>query len=346
MFFVDCLPYGMQTIQPNPENGSFAEITGAMRSAPDRRTYRRLHAIKQLLQGFSKSDVARIESVSPRSIQKWISRWNEGGVDKVVTVRRPSPNVKIPPERHKELCELLRDPRKAGQSHWTIRKLHGYVKRELGIELGYSTLTRFFRQQGFRLKVPRPWPYEQDEDQRESFRKKLADWLSDPTLEVWFVDETGITGDPRPRRWWAHKKDRPRTPFLGTHIRENIIGAVHPRSGRFISLVMTGVDSEVFQLFLDELAKETEGQNILLILDNASWHKAKTLNWHHIQPEYLPPYSPDLNPIERLWLYLKEHYFNNWIAKSREELEDRIIWAIRQLLSIPETIQSVTRCEL
>ena len=75
----------MQSIQPNPENGSFAEIEEAMRSAPDRRTYRRLHAIKQLLQGFSKSEVARIESVSLRTIQKWISRWNRGGI---VTLRR------------------------------------------------------------------------------------------------------------------------------------------------------------------------------------------------------------------------------------------------------------------
>jgi transposase len=42
-------------------------------------------------------------------------------------------------------------------------------------------------------------------------------------------------------------------------------------------------------------------KKVILVLDNASWHKAKSLNWHHIEPVYLPPYSPDFNPIERFW---------------------------------------------
>ena len=54
----------------------------------------------------------------------------------------------------------------------------------------------------------------------------------------------------------------------------------------------------------------------LLILDNASWHKAQRLNWHHFEVHYLPGYSPDFNPIERLWLRLKADFFSDFIAKS------------------------------
>jgi transposase len=50
------------------------------------------------------------------------------------------------------------------------------------------------------------------------------------------------------------------------------------------------------------------GKTIYLVLDNASWHKTKKLNWYHIEPLYLPPYSPDFNPIERLWQHLKSNY--------------------------------------
>jgi transposase len=78
-------------------------------------------------------------------------------------------------------------------------------------------------------------------------------------------------------------------------------------------------DSQTFQVFLDPLAQENPpvaGCRAILVLDNASRHKVKRLNWHHFQPEYLPPRSPDLNAIERLWLRIKADWFNGWIAKT------------------------------
>lgn len=75
---------------------------------------------------------------------------------------------------------------------------------------------------------------------------------------------------------------KPRTvPYLGDHIRQNIIGFVAPQSGAFFSLIVDGVDTDVFQFFLIEMAKairKREGVRQLLILDNASWHKAARLN--------------------------------------------------------------------
>lgn len=62
-----------------------------------------------------------------------------------------------------------------------------------------------------------------------------------------------------------------------------------------------------------------------LIADNSSWHKVKRLNWHHFTPKYLPPYSPDLNPIECLWLELKAGFFADFIAKTYEDLITQLI---------------------
>jgi len=335
----------MRPINPNPDNGSLADLDDGMRCSPDRQTFVRCHGLKLLLTGYSKADVAGIEFVTMRTVQNWINLWNAGGADALRTGRRCGRTSKIPTHLREELCQILRHPETANQTHWTMHLLHGYLREHLCLELGYSTLTRFYRQQGFRLKVPRSWPAEQDETAREAFRQQLAQLLSMPGKEIWFCDETGITGDPRPRRRWAHRKDRIRVPYLGTHIRENIVGAVHPATGRFVSLILPGVDSEVFQLFLDELSDQTSAREIILVLDNASWHKTETLNWHWIKPIYLPTYSPDLNPIEELWLYIKDHYFRNWIAKTHEELQDRMVWAIQQLLADPDIVKSVTSCE-
>tara|TARA_B100000315_G_C14497139_1_gene550571 strand:- start:147 stop:1163 length:1017 start_codon:yes stop_codon:yes gene_type:complete len=335
----------MKKIHPNPENGSLADIEEGIRCSPDQQTYVRLVALKMLIQGYDKKEVSSIFSKSLRSIQNWVKLWNEGGAEALKTGKYSGRKPRIHPIVQAKLCELLRYPDEINQTYWTARKLYGLLNEQLNIQIGYSTLTRYFRQHGFRLKVPRHWPHRQDEERREAFRELLSRWLSDPNIDVWFGDETGFVGDPRPRRRWAHKSDKIRVPYMGTHIRQNVVGAVHPKDGRFISLVLPYVNSAAFQLFLDELADNTIGRKVYLILDNASWHKAKSLNWHHIHPRYLPPYSPDLNVIETLWLYIKEHYFSNWVARDYIELQNRIVWAIQQILKTPEIVKSVTACE-
>jgi len=81
----------------------------------------------------------------------------------------------------------------------------------------------------------------------------------------------------------------------------------------------------------------------VLVLDNASWHKTKRLNWHHIEAVYLPAYSPDFNPIERLWQHLKSHYLAGYLTKSGQELSNKVYDSIRRLLDQPETIRSICR---
>ena len=58
---------------------------------------------------------------------------------------------------------------------------------------------------------------------------------------------------------------------------------------------------------------------------------------------YLPPYSPDFNPIERLWQHLKGHYLAGYITKSGDELNEKLTTSIRALLDRPETIRSVCK---
>lgn len=75
--------------------------------------------------------------------------------------------------------------------------------------------------------------------------------------------------------------------------------------------------------------------------DNASWHKSKSLDWGRFTPLYLPPYSPDFNPIERLWLLVKNEWFSDYVAKNRDQLSERITAGILWALENPETVKSM-----
>jgi hypothetical protein len=187
---------------------------------------------------------------------------------------------------------------------------------------------------------------EEWEEQREVFVDRLFPLLEDPNSEVYFGDECGFEGDPRPRQKWVKRGSRPRIGYYGGHVRTNVIGAVSPRSGQLVSLIVPYCDRFVFQQFLDTMAAEVprrKGKTVYLVLDNASWHKVKSLNWHHITPLYLPPYSPDLNPIERLWQHLKSHYLAGFLTNEHEALDAKVEESIRTLLGKPETLRSVCK---
>jgi transposase len=333
-------------VHPNEENATLEELRVAMEAAPNKRSYIRLACLRALLMGYTRAQVCELHDRTDRMVRLWIECFNRGGIDALTTRAKRSGRPRLCKlERVRDLLlPVLENPAQVGQVHWTGVKLHGYLKEELKSQLGYSTTLRWLHELDFHLRVPRPWPERQNEEQRKQFLEELRGLTSDPKVELWFGDECGVEGDPRPRRRWA-QPGKPRTvPFLGEHIRQNVIGMVAPQSGAFFSLIVDGVDTDVFQFFLDEMAKavaKKEGKRQVIILDNASWHKAKGLNWHHFEVKFLPGYSPDFNPIERFWLRLKADWFWDFIARCPEELTERLCAALKSFMEAPDKIASI-----
>ncbi len=194
---------------------------------------------------------------------------------------------------------------------------------------------------GYRYLRPRPWPDKQDEAMRARFRKLLSALKSDPKIEIWYQDESGVMGDPKPRRLLARRGSRLTIPFTGNHIKDNVVGAVRPADGRLFSLILPEVNRETFQIFLDMLQPHLGKKRVVMIMDNASWHKVKSLNWGRIEPLYLPPYSPDFNPIERIWLYLKQTFFTRFVARKHDELTDYLAEKLKFMQDNPLICKSI-----
>jgi transposase len=324
-------------LHPNPENATVEDLQVAMEATPTKRGYIRLAAIRALLMGIPREAVCKLFFRTDRVIRLWIECFNNGGIDALIPGKSCGRPRKAALEVVRELLTpVLQTPFLANQVHWTAIRVHGFLKEQLAVDLGYRTVVRWLHELDFHLRAPRLWPQDQDEEKRKTFLEKLQSWQADPQADLWFLDESGIEGDPRPRRRWA-QPGKPRTlAHTGNHIRQNVIGAVCPQSGALFSLIVDGVDGEIFQFYLDELSKaipKVEGRRQILIMDNASWHKAARLNWHHFQPEYLSPYSPDFNPIERLWLRLKADWFYDFVAQSSQELSDRLCTALKSFIN-------------
>ena len=102
-----------------------------------------------------------------------------------------------------------------------------------------------------------------------------------------------------------------------------IFGAACPLTGESAGLVMPYINIEAMDKHLEAIGAKAGDSHILLIMDQAGWHISKKLRVpENITILNLPAYSPELNPIELMWKYLREHHFSNRIYKDYDELLD------------------------
>lgn len=159
-----------------------------------------------------------------------------------------------------------------------------------------------------------------------------------------FQDEAGFGRINKPKRCWCKRGMRPSVPCH--HIREYryLYGAVSPADGEFFALVMPYTNTECMNLFLRELSRAYPEDYILLVIDNAAWHRSMALEVpDNIRLYPLLPYTPELNPIEMLWDEIREKGFRNEIFATLEHVIDRLCDQVRFLISRPERVASITR---
>lgn len=119
-----------------------------------------------------------------------------------------------------------------------------------------------------------------------------------------------------------------------------LYSAVNPRDGKEFTLLLPNVNIDCMNVFMEELNRVNNGQKIVIIMDGAGWHKSdKLIIPKNIRTIILPPYSPELNPTEKLWQYIKDHTIKNRIYKTLRELENAVCRFVRALT--PEIIRSV-----
>lgn len=185
----------------NAENASMHQLKETARVGSSE-TALRCTAIQMLIAEIPREKVCETLIVTKRSLQKWVSTFNERGIDGLITRKRSGRPKKISKAHEEKLVDLINNPQDADRRFWTVRAFHGCISDNYKIECSYETVVRFFHEKGFSLKVPRPWPDRQDEEKRGIFRKELKELCLNPDIDIWFADESGFEGESRPRRRW------------------------------------------------------------------------------------------------------------------------------------------------
>lgn len=156
-----------------------------------------------------------------------------------------------------------------------------------------------------------------------------------------FQDEAGFGRINKPKYCWCMGKVRPSVPCH--HLREfrYVYGSVSPTDGESFFLILPFCNTDCMNVYLKELSAAYADDVILLLADNAAWHKSKGL----IIPDNifmfpLLPYTPEMNPIEQIWKELRKRGFKNELFASLEKVVDRLCEVILSLSK--QTIMSIT----
>jgi hypothetical protein len=111
-----------------------------------------------------------------------------------------------------------------------------------------------------------------------------------------------------------------------------VFSAVSMKSGQDISYIMPSVNTQAMNEFLACMSKDLGQKQAIVVMDCAGWHRSKDLKIpENIEIVFLPPYSPELNPVEKLWQYIKSHTIKNKVYETLYELENAICEFIKNL---------------
>ncbi|MEJ0101753.1 MAG: IS630 family transposase [Bacteroidota bacterium] len=158
-------------------------------------------------------------------------------------------------------------------------------------------------------------------------------------INLYFEDESRFGLLTVLRRMITAKGIKPVAPFLHRFDNLYLFGAFSPITGASCLLEMPHCNSHTFQLFLDHLSRQTPAEFKILILDNGAFHHATRLQIpDNMELIFLPPYSPELNPAEKMWRYFKDRV--SMIAYNSLELLQHKLSEITNLLS-PDLIKSI-----
>ena len=160
-------------------------------------------------------------------------------------------------------------------------------------------------------------------------------------MRLMFQDEAGFGRISDPAGCWAPPKHRPVVPSQRVRQYKTVYGAVSPMDGESLFVVLDKSNTENMAVFLKALSEKFPNDTILLCTDNASWHTSRDL----IVPEnialfYIPPRTPEMNPIEVVWREIRKIGFKNKIFASIKDVVDRFHEVVDNLTK--ETVKSIT----
>lgn len=316
----------------------------------------RLRALRGIELGYSEIELADVLGVCHETISRWWSAYATAGTDALPGDRtgRPLGTGRLLSDAQAQRIRQCLDnysPATLGIPHalWTRRAVRALIHQEYGIDLAERTVGQYLRRWGYTPKKPSRHGRRQDPDEVEQWLLETYPAIEAQAAregaEILWADEVGVAADHHPGTGYARRGERATLDVPGPHIRVNQISAIS-NEGSVQFMTYQGMLTAL--VFLDFLQRLVTGarRKILLIADRLQAHKTPAVQaWlaeHATQIEvfYLPPYSPELNPVEYLNGDMKGTVNEAGLPDDRPTLQGRMRGFMDRLARLPAHVIS------
>lgn len=316
--------------QPTPEE---LQELQRMRRQEVGRVSQRAHMVLLSLERHSVPEIAQLFGTCRPTVRFWIKRYNRAGPPGLYDEPRSGRPTKAGEGVKSTLRKLLQnDPQAEGYlaTFWTVAMLLVVLAKQLQVALSASTLRTVLHRLGLRWRRPRLAMPQKTDPEKAVKQWRIAQAVVEATPEtiILYGDESRIQLLPLLRAMWCWVGQQMRVPTPGDNVTRMIFGALDIRSGGWTYLIRQHMRKEDFVAFLEHLLAMYTGP-IILIVDNYSSHTAYLVqDWLKNHPRlkllYLPKYCSHLNPVEGIWLQLKNKIAANRLYASMKLLLEAV----------------------
>lgn len=310
-----------------------SELEQQYRKADDPVERSHFQVIWLLAQGKRVREVAEVTDYCANWIRILARRYNQEGPLALADQRQHNAGASpLLSGAHQQLLQQVLVQAPADGGLWSGPKVALWMGEQLGRIISPQRGWEYLKRVGFSLQMPRPRHHKADPAAQELFKRELPEQVRqvqhahpEAQVEIWAMDEHRVGLKPVIRRVWARKGHRP---FVRVHQRYEwlyVYGFLQPETGQSQWLLLPSVNVEIFSLALSHFAQAVGAgphRHVVLVLDQAGWHESnEVVVPEGIQLLFLPPYSPELQPCERLWPLSNEAIVNRRF-ESLDELQE------------------------
>ena len=304
-----------------------SELLAIHRTLKEKRKAYRINVIILLNRGYSKSEVERILLIDRKSILRHVKDYEKGGIEKLLRDDYIPYMGKL---TEKEKVKLKKDLRE--HTFLTAKAVRDHVWKKFDKSYSIDGINKLLHTLGFTYKKAKAVPAKADRFKQEEFisaygkiRKNIKE-----NEKIFFLDATHPMHNSIPSYGWFEKGSEREIKSNSGRKRVNINGVYSPQDNEIIVREEERVNGEAnINLFKEIEERHPYLENIYIIHDNARYNYSKELKEYlktsKIKMIALPPYSPNLNLIERLWKFMKKKVMYNTYYEQFEDFRKAIL---------------------
>ncbi|MBB1420777.1 IS630 family transposase [Pseudoalteromonas sp. SG43-7] len=327
------------------------QLLALSRKEPNARKRIRLLAVSLFFEGENRTNIAKRLNTARGSVNKWVSNYLNNGVAGLNNKPIKGRPAKLTSEQLNTLLDYIKQSARSSEGGRLMGEdIAQYIHDQFNVRYHTDHIYKLLKKPGFSWITSRSKHPKQSKESQEAFKKVPSG--NDPShpghlpldrIDMWFQDEAWFGQQNQTTRLWAETGSRSRAIKQQQFEYSYLFGAVCPSNGKTEALISLIVNKEIMTQHMELISKATEaGRHAGVIVDGAGWHTFDTVRpFNNKTLIKLPAYSTELNPIEQVWSWIRQHCLSNRVFSDYEEIVEKVSQAWNEFISVPKRVKDM-----